>query len=268
MRDIPFSLTALAVVLLVPTAQATQLTGELKTPYDVTIAFDANAATLSEAGKYATKVTKLCGSKIELSSFEEVLTVGRDGRYQIRSIVPMPLALRSITPLDKIVRLGEGKISSGIPLADKISEQRGSSEQPLLALTNEKLKQVSFQKGKAARTEPLPTKGVTDLLMIPYLFVGSPVPVKPITISLMDSKRLFVKETLLATETPITVSGETFSCVRFSRVLVPGEDASLDVWVRKADGAPVRMSIGLSAKYGATIDVRTRRLPPALLTKG
>lgn len=268
MKYFILKLSTLAILLLVPTTHATQLISELKTPYDIQVLFDTNAATLTGASVYISKATKLFGSRIELSSFDEILTISKDGNYQVRSDIPMGLAIRSITPLDKIIRFGEGKIINGVPVANKISEQRGSSEQPLLALSNEKLKKIFFQQGKDTRTEPLPPRGVTDLQMMPYLFLGAPVPVKPITLSMMDAKRLFVNETLRATEVPITLNGETFPGVKFSRVLRPGEEASLDVWVRKADGAPVRMSIGLSAKYGATIYVRARKLPPVLPTKG
>ena len=81
----------------------------------------------------------------------------------------------------------------------------------------------------------------------------------------MDAKRPFINQTLKATETPITFDGQTFPGVKFTRVLTPGEDATLEFWVRKADGLPVRTLIGLCGKYGVTIDIYPRKLH-ALLT--
>lgn len=244
---------------------AVNYVGELKTPYVINITIDPKAASLPDAKPYLEKATKLIGTRFEVASFEEILTIKKDGAYVIKSIIPMGSVVSTVTPLDKIVRLGEGKVIGGKPLASKVSELRGSSEQPLMALINEKLNKVYFYRGKDnVRTEDLPSGGLTDIVMLPYLYLGQQVPVKNLTLSAVDAKRPFMNQTLKATETPITFDGQTFPGVKFSRVLTPGEDASLEFWVRKADGVPVRLLIGLSGKYGVTIDIYPRKMHSVL----
>ena len=253
-------------VLFAPTAHALNYVGELHTPYIINVTVDPKAASLPEAKEYLAKATKVLGTNFQVASFEEVLTIKKDGTYSVKSFIPTGSVVSTVTPLDKVVRLGDGKVVNGIPLASKVTEQRGSNEPPLMALTNDRLKKIYFYRGKEnVRTEELPASGVTDVVMLGYLYLGQQVPVKNVTISAMDAKRPFLNQTLKATETPITFDGQTFAGVKFARVLTPGEDATLEFWVRKADGVPVRLLIGLSGKYGVTIDIYPRKLP-AILT--
>lgn len=244
-------------------AHALSYVGELKTPYVINISIDPKAASLPEAKPYLEKATKLIGTRFEVASFEETLTIKKDGTYQVKSIIPMGSVISTVTPLDKVLRIGEGKILSGKPIATKVIEQRGSGELTLMALTNEKLNKLYFYRGKDnVRTEDLPVGGVTDIVMLGYLYLGQPVPVKNITLSAVDAKRPFINQTLRATETPITFDGQTFPGVKFARALSQGEDATLEYWVRKSDGLPIRMLIGLSGKYGVTVDIYPRKLQP------
>lgn len=261
------NLLAVCFITLVTSTYAYGLnyTGELRTPYVINISVDPKAATLPEAKPYIEKATKLIGTRFEVASFEETLIVKKDGNYQIKSIIPMGSMISTVTPLDKVVRIGEGKVVNGKPLAQKVVEQRGSSEPPLMALTNDKLNKVFFYRGKEnVRTEELPSSGLVDIVMLGYLYLGQSVPAKNVTLSAVDAKRPFLNQTLKATETPITFDGQTFPGVKFSRQLTAGEDASLEFWVRKADGVPIRLLIGLSGKYGVTVDIYPRKIPPLL----
>lgn len=239
--------------------------GELRTPFVINVTIDPKAASLPDAKPYLEKATKLIGTNFQVAEFEEVLTIKKDGAYSVRSIIPTGSVVSTVTPLDKVMRLGDGKVVGGRPVATKVIEQRGSSEPSLMALINEKLNKIFYYRGKEnVRTEALPAGGVTDIVMLGYLFLGQPVPVKNVTISATDARRPFINQTLKATDTPITFAGETFPGVKFTRVLTPGEDATLEFWVRKADGLPVRTLIGLSGKYGVTIDIYPRKLHPVL----
>ena len=260
--------SCLAALLLAPAAQALNYQGELRTPYIINVTVDPKAATLPEAKEYLAKATKLVGTNFQVAEFEEVLTIKKDGAYSVRSIIPTGSVVSTVTPLDKVMRLGDGKVVNGRPIATKVIEQRGSNEPSLMALINDKLNKVFFYRGKDnVRTEDLPAGGLTDVVMLGYLYLGQPVPVKNVTLSALDAKRPFINQTLKATETPITFAGETFAGVKFTRVLTPGEDATLEFWVRKADGLPVRTLIGLSGKYGVTIDIYPRKLHPVMTAK-
>lgn len=258
----------LAALLLAPAAQALNYQGELRTPYIINVTVDPKAASLPEVKPYLEKATKLVGTNFQVAEFEEVLTIKKDGAYSVRSIIPTGSVVSTVTPLDKVMRLGDGKVVNGRPIATKVIEQRGSNEPSLMALINDKLNKVFFYRGKDnVRTEDLPAGGLTDVVMLGYLYLGQPVPVKNVTLSALDAKRPFINQTLKATETPITFAGETFQGVKFTRVLTPGEDATLEFWVRKADGLPVRTLIGLSGKYGVTIDIYPRKLHPVMTAK-
>ena len=258
----------LAAFLLAPAVQALNYQGELRTPYIINVTVDPKAASLPEVKPYLEKATKLVGTNFQVAEFEEVLTIKKDGAYSVRSIIPTGSVVSTVTPLDKVMRLGDGKVVNGRPIATKVIEQRGSNEPSLMALINDKLNKVFFYRGKDnVRTEDLPAGGLTDVVMLGYLYLGQPVPVKNVTLSALDAKRPFINQTLKATETPITFAGETFQGVKFTRVLTPGEDATLEFWVRKADGLPVRTLIGLSGKYGVTIDIYPRKLHPVMTAK-
>lgn len=264
------SRVVIAVSMLIASQQTQALSyvGELRTPYIVNISIDPKAASLPEAKPYLEKATKLIGTRFEVASFEEVLTVRKDGSYQVKSIIPMGSVVSTVTPLDKIVRIGDGKVVNGRPIASKVVEQRGSNEPSLMAMTNEKLNKLFFYRGREnVRTEELPAGGLVDIVMLGYLYLGQPVPVKNITLSAVDAKRPFLNQTLKATETPITFDGATFPGVKFTRQLTPGEDATLEFWVRKSDGVPIRLLIGLSGKYGLTVDIYPRKTPPLLQTQ-
>lgn len=268
MRFARWMLAGLAGAVIAPAATAMNYVGDLRTPYVINITVDPKAASLPEAKPYLEKATKLIGTNFQVAEFEEVLSVKKDGAYMARSIIPMGSVVSTVTPLDKVMRLGDGKVVNGRPIANKVTEQRGSSEPPLMALVNDKLKKIFYYRGKEnVRTEELPVGGVTDIVMLGYLYLGQPVPVKNVTLSATDAKRPFVNQTLKATETPITFAGETFPGVKFTRVLSPGEDATLEFWVRKADGLPVRTLIGLSGKYGVTIDIYPRKLHPVITSQ-
>lgn len=247
---------------------ATAYVGELRTPYVVNITVDPKAASLPEAKEYLAKATKLVGTNFQVTEFDEVLTIKPDGQYTIRSVIPTGSVVSSVTPLDKVVRMGEGRLVNGRALATKVVEQRGTKEPALMALMNDKTKKIFFYRGNEnVRTEPLPAGGVTDIVMLGYLFLGQSVPVKNVTLSAVDAKRPFLNQTLKAAEVPITFAGQTFPAVKFTRLLVPGEDATLEFWVRKADGMPIRLLVGLSGKYGVTVDIYPRSLHPILAAK-
>lgn len=246
-------------------ANATSYVGELRTPYVINVTVDPKAASLPEAKEYLAKATKLIGTNFQVAEFEEVLTISSNGQYSIKSVIPTGSVVSSVTPLDKVVRMGDGRLANGRPIASKVVEMRGSSEQPLMALINDKLQKIFFYKGKdVVRTEAMPSGGVTDVVMLPYLFLGQTVPVKNVTLSAVDAKRPFVNQTLKATDTPITFAGQTFPGVKFTRLMAAGEDATLEFWVRKEDGLPIRLLIGLSGKYGVTIDIYPKTLRPVL----
>lgn len=266
MKHFPMAVVVgLASIFSAGTAHALTYVGELRTPYVINVTIDPKAASLPDAKPYLEKATKLIGTNFQVAEFEEVLSIKKDGTYSVRSLIPTGSVVSTITPLDKVMRLGDGKVVNGRPIAGKVIEQRGSNEPSLMALINDKLNKIFFYRGKEnVRTEDLPTGGVTDIVMLGYLYLGQPVPVKNVTISAVDAKRPFINQTLRASETPITFAGETFQGVKFTRVLTPGEDATLEFWVRKADGLPVRTLIGLSGKYGVTIDIYPRKLHPVI----
>jgi hypothetical protein len=257
-----------SVVLGAVNAKALTYVGELRTPYVINVTVDSKAATLPDAKPYLEKATKLIGTNFQVAEFEESLSIKKDGTYSVRSVIPTGSFVSTVTPLDKVVRMGDGKVVNGRPIATKVVEQRGSNEPTLLALMNDKLNKIFYYRGKEnVRTEGLPAGGVADIVMLGYLYLGQPVPLKNVILSATDARRPFVNQTLKATETPITFAGETFPGVKFTRVLTPGEDATLEFWVRKSDGLPVRTLIGLSGKYGVTIDIYPRKLHPVLTQK-
>lgn len=102
---------------------------------------------------------------------------------------------------------------------------------------------------------------VTDLMSLPYLWMGKPVQVKPLTISVFDAKKLHPKQTFVASRMEIIFNKSRVNVVQFQLKRTTSADANLLLWIREADGVPLRVELGLAEKYGVSAVMGCLRCP-------
>ena len=78
----------------------------------------------------------------------------------------------------------------------------------------------------------------------------------------MDTKKIY-QETFVGRLTNARFQGQVIKAVQFDKVKRNAEDAELSIMVRESDGFPLRVDLGLSAKYGVTALMFPKTIPPA-----
>ena len=247
-----FLLILLAPLLGLQDLQAMQFVGQINTPYVLNLVLDTKNVKQS----YLIAATKLLGSKFELAHFNESLVVNPDGTYRVQSVIEMNTLVSKLSPLDKIIRTGEGKVYEGFPQSINSKEQRGSPSLELSSSADYAAKKINFSKGRVInKTIGLPVDGVIDINMLSYLFLGESNFQKELTLNVVWPKGLYSQQKFIGSDVVITFAGQKFPGIKYSKVPKNASDNALDIWIRKSDGKPMRILIGLSAKYGVILDV-------------
>jgi hypothetical protein len=65
-----------------------------------------------------------------------------------------------------------------------------------------------------------------------------------------------------------TVAGKAVPTVRYVARRPNKDDPEVELWIRAEDGFPVRVLLGLSAKYGVRAEINPTSLPPPLKRQG
>ncbi|MHB1200571.1 MAG: hypothetical protein ACYCZ6_13645, partial [Polaromonas sp.] len=132
----------------------------------------------------------------------------------------------------------------------------------LMSVTNLTERRYEFSKGgRPAGSEPLQV-AASDLLMAPYAFIGRPAPSQSAFLALSDGKAIRQISLSPKAET-MKVAGKVIQAVRLSGRTAAG---TFDLWLRAEDSFPLRMRIGLGAKYGAVLDQIARDIPANLIS--
>lgn len=87
-------------------------------------------------------------------------------------------------------------------------------------------------------------------------------PPKPAFLALSDGKAIRQINLFPKAET-VKVAGKVVHAVRLSGLTAAG---TFDLWLRPEDSFPLRMRIGLGAKYGAVLDQIARDIPVNLIS--
>ncbi len=155
-------------------------------------------------------------------------------------------------------RNSQGKFFNGVSFTQRYSDKRGSADE-LVVVPNITAKKYDFFVGKKLVNSVPIVYAATDLAMLPYAFIGKPAPQKASFIAYTDGKAI---RTTNLTPVPekIKLSGKEIDAVRLTG---SSSGASIDLWLRAADGYPLRMRVGLNAQYGAVLDQRIREVPAA-----
>jgi hypothetical protein len=241
-------------------AQATPL--KIVARYDLSITLDANRNSAAVAKvKAARGAMSLLGGAVSAGSIEDVVSIS-DTAYSVTSSGKANRVLGALLGGDTLSRRSEGAVGGGYPASQKFSESRGAKTR--LAVNTDYSKKVSiyFKNGTETKREAVSYR-IADSASIPYLFLRQPLPTVPFTIAATDGKstrQIFMKPS----DEVIQIGKSQVAAVHLARDQKQGDDAMLDLWLRKEDGMPLRLRVGLDEKYGLVLEQQLRELPPAV----
>lgn len=181
--------------------------------------------------------------------------------YALRSQIEGARLLAAVIPNLKVTRQSNGRFVNGIPLTMQYKDKRGSSDE-LVSVTNLTAKRYEFRKGGNPNGTESFKVVASDLVMAPYAFLGKPAPNKSSFLALSDGKAIR-QISLFPKNEMVKVAGKVINAVRLSGHTSAG---TFDLWIRAEDSYPLRMRIGLGAKYGAVLDQIAKEIPAALIS--
>lgn len=180
--------------------------------------------------------------------------------YTLRSQIQGARLLAAVISNLNVNRQSSGRFVNGVALTMRYTDKRGDSDE-LMSVTNLTAKRYEFSKSGRPNGSEAFKVAASDLVMAPYAFLGKPAPTKPSFLALSDGKAIRQINLLPKTET-MKVEGKVINVIRLSGHTSAG---TFDLWVRAGDSYPVRMRIGLGAKYGAVLDQIATDIPRNLI---
>lgn len=178
--------------------------------------------------------------------------------FRLKSHIKVSTLLSMLDSNLDMVRQSNGIFYNGVAFTQRYSDKRGSNPEMLLAAT--KQNRYAFYKGtEEVHSEPMKFL-VVDIAMLPYAFIGRPAPKRIFSIVFSDGKSMYTTSLTPRSES-LEVAGKRISAVRLSGFASGG---ALDLWIREADGYPLRMRVGLNARYGVVLDQTVQAAPATL----
>ena len=250
-------LAVLAIVLAGAVVSANAATISTQWSYEISVV--SGAPTPDATAKLIVGAASLLGS-VGVGTGQDSGTIDKNS-YALRSQIEGARLLNAVISNLKVTRQSSGRFVNGIALTMRYTDKRGSSDE-LMSVTNLAARRYEFRKGGNPNgTEPLKV-AASDLVMAPYAFLGKPAPNKPSFLALSDGKG--IRQISLSPKNELVkVAGKVINAIRLSGHTSAG---TFDLWVRAQDSYPLRMRIGLGAKYGAVLDQIAKDIPASLIS--
>jgi hypothetical protein len=207
---------------------------------------------------------KLLGQEVQLAQFQHQIEI-QDRRFEIRYRLDLPGAAATVSGIEYIARSGEGNITVDGLQGQRITERRGAKGDFYEAKVEHDGKLVGIYKNQKKIKDEAISKIRTDLTSLPYFWLGKPVKPGRLRIDVIDTKKVF-HEDFVGKPTNARFQGQLIKAVQFDKVKRGPDDAELTILVRESDGFPLRIDLGLSAKYGITALMFPQTIPPASLS--
>lgn len=234
---------------------------KLSVTYDVDVSVDPNRGGSGLAVSKALLGKVSHGGAVSFGSLQDTVLI-EPTTYSVSSTGQAADGFKPFLPGDKLSRQSEGMVVGGRLASQRFSETRGSK--PTRRVEFDYAKRVAiFYKGKTvAKQEPL-LYSTADVASLPYMFVKQPMPRAPLTVALTDGKSIR-NLALKPEETSVQIGGQNIPAVKLTRVPESGDDAAVDLWLRKSDGMPLRLRLDLNTKYGLVLNQQVREVPAPL----
>lgn len=230
--------------------------------YDLSITIDASRPSEAVSRVKAAKgAMALLGGSIAAGTIEDVVNIG-DEAYTISSTGKADRILATLLGGDTLTRRSEGAVGGGYMASQRFSESRGTKRRLGVNTDYPKRIAIFYKNGKESKVETVNYR-IADSASMPYLFLRQPLPLTAMTIAATDG--IAIREFIMKVSDEVVQVGKAqVAAVHLTRDQRKGDDASLDLWVRKEDGMPLRFRVGLDDKYGVVLEQKLRELPPVL----
>ena len=99
------------------------------------------------------------------------------------------------------------------------------------------------------------------MVSVGYQFIGRELPTKPVALPVTDSRALRTYTLVRGEPWDFPFDGGTVRAIRYYKTTSKDDAATFEVWFSEKEHVPLRSVIGLSAQYGATIQVDLKKIP-------
>jgi hypothetical protein len=220
----------------------------------------ARNAEVSTALKAAKGAMSLVGGLVSAGTVDDTVSLTGD-RYSIVSRTKANRLVAAVLKGDTLTRQSEGAVdNAGYIASEKFTETRGAKHRYAVTTDYDKRTSNYAFNGKPTTKEAVQYR-IADTASMPYLFLRQPLPSGSFTVAATDGRKLR-QFALNAAEDVVAIGNKNVMALRLTRTRLEGNDAALDIWLRKEDGMPLRIRVGLDKKYGIVLDQKLAELPP------
>jgi len=233
--------------------------------YDLKITADPakRAAYLKQSGEAPTpyeQVLSLVKGSMQVATVVDKVDIRKD-QYHINSTGTLGAVLGTVLADQKLLRDSVGTITKDGMLTNTYQEKRGNTEL-LIAKVDKNL--LNFYK-VSSRNPPVSNAPFTgrlfDMVSVGYQFIGRELPTKPVALPVTDSRALRTYTLVRGEPWDFPFDGGTVRAIRYYKTTSKDDAATFEVWFSEKEHVPLRSVIGLSAQYGATIQVDLKKIP-------
>jgi hypothetical protein len=205
------------------------------------------------------------GGSVRAGSMQEEGVMTRAGDFRLSSTIVPEGLLATVWHNEQVKRSSEGVVVNDQLMTLRYTDKRGSLES-LVVTTDAAAKVVKHARGnEPPRVEPMPVP-IADVAVLPWMFTGRPLPQSGVKLAITDGKS--VKNAVFdVTREMLRITSERVETLKLVRRRVEADDAAITLWLRAEDGVPMRILLGLNARYGVAIDQQRETLPPVLRWK-
>lgn len=228
--------------------------------YELRVTVDVNRNAKAAAKLKAVKgAMSLVGGSVAAGTIEDVVNIDADS-YTVSSSGKANRIVAAVLGGDRLSRRSTGAFGGGYLASQKFSEARGAKTRLAVNTDYPKRTATYFKNGKQVKIEAV-TYRIADSASLPYLFVRQPLPAAPITIAATDGRE--TRQIYLnPLDEVVQIGKQQVAALHLTRIQRQAGEAAVDLWLRKEDGMPLMLRLGLDEKYGIVLEQKLRELPP------
>lgn len=228
----------------------------------VTIDQASNGRDFDLTSKFLRAAIQTNGGSVRAGTMQEDGVMTHDGAYKLTDVIVPESLLAMVWRNEQVKRVSEGTVANDQMTTLRYTDKRGSKE-PLIVTTDAAAKLVRHTQGnEPPRVEPMPTP-ITDVASLPWLFAGRSPPKSGMKLSITDGKSVKVA-TFDVSHDAVRIGTVSVDAIKIVRKRTDPDDAAITLWLRVEDCVPMRMTVGLNARYGASIDQVRESVPEVL----
>jgi hypothetical protein len=257
---------AVSILLCLSTAQSTARAQDTATPplratWSLRVVADeaSKGRNLDFTARLLLGMIQNSGGAVNAGKLTEEVSLTQNGAYLIRNTIKPEGLLATIWRNTDLERVSEGQVAGEQLSTTRYVDQR-VKQAPLTVTVDAATRQVQFHKGDELASEEVLNGPMTDAAALPWMFAGRALPLPGVHIAFTDGKSVKSAD-FDVTHEAIMVAAQSVASLKLVRKRVEPDDASITLWIREEDGVPLRMIVGLNARYGVAIDQERNDLP-------